>query len=111
VQCFSLSNSELPFRTAPLLLVGENAVDDTKVRENNQHDQSIYASEFRKKDVRVDVYFDNEVKHWFCGWVSEVHPVQISILFANGDRSVRMKPVADQIRLSRHDPQLRIGSD
>jgi hypothetical protein len=88
-------------------LVGETIGRTIELKEKEEFD----ASEFRVKNLRVDIYFDREVKHWFCGWVAEVHPVQVTICFANKDKSVRMKPLLGQIRRCFHEPQLLVGCD
>jgi hypothetical protein len=62
--------------------------------------------EFRANDLR-EFYSDKE-NCWFCGCV-EVHPIQVTIFFANKDKSVRVRPVPSQIRLSSF--QLLICSD
>jgi hypothetical protein len=34
---------------------------------------------FESKDLRVEFYFYRS-KRWFCGWMVELHPKQVTIL-------------------------------
>lgn len=62
------------------------------------------ASVFLKQGKKVDVKFDN--KFWYCGEIERVTKKQVLVKIVNGDESVRMKPVPNEIRVCSHEPQL-----
>jgi len=63
--------------------------------------------DFRKISLPVDINFHGD--GWFCGKVEKLFPAQILITFCNGDPSVRLKPVINEIQICYHSPQLKLA--
>lgn len=104
VHFFYLSNEEIPYTKVPLLLVGEQKIKQ-KVQEKDILENDDFRKQIMKVGVKVDVVFDS--KKWYCGEISKVGEVQVTVKFFNNDKDVRLKPIPNQIRPCSHSPQLK----
>ena len=113
VNCYSLSSDKLPFETSSLLLEGEKKKLLKEI--NNEHNiktnntSTFNVDDFMKVGIKVDVIF-HDTKEWFCGSISKISSVQVTVDFINNDNSVRVKPKEGEIRLCSHSPQLKTPS-
>lgn len=99
VSCYYLANDESPYEKVYLLLEGESIHN----KESTIINSNFNAKDFMKEGLKVDVKFDG--KFWYCGEIQKVRAVQVEVSFFNNDKSIRMKPVAGEIRLCSHIPQ------
>ena len=97
-------NTEVPqIGYASSLLDGTTFLKiSARLKEIEDVDPDFDLNYFRTIDNLVDVKFN---EGWYCGRISFVHPVMVTVDFFNGDPYARLKPISASIRACRHDPQ------
>jgi hypothetical protein len=106
VQCYEFADSNEPSSVSSLLLAGESP--PVVPRSATLHASVADVSHLRIPNTKVDVQYDNGL--WYCGKVTpHAMGTFIEVEFVDGTGKKKCDPRV-RVRLSRHDPQLHVGS-